>query len=65
MRVSENWRLKKQRYTLEGKVNEETGKVSFPPRPVEPRQVETFDFSKPAQPEAYNWPVKVYEKVGS
>lgn len=61
MRVSENWRLKKQRYTLEGTINE--GKVAFPPRPVEPRPVETYDFNKPEQP--YVWPVNLYEKVGS
>lgn len=65
MRVSENWRLKKQRYTLAGKMNEETGKVTFPPRSIEPCKVETFDFSKEA--EAYEWTteVKAYNKVGA
>ncbi len=63
MRVSENWRLKKQRYALEGKVSQD-GKVVFPPRDVEPRQVETYDFNK--QAETYEWPaeMKVYEKAG-
>lgn len=65
MRVSQNWRLKKQRYALEGTINED-GKVSFPPRTVEPRNVETFDFGKQER-EAYEWhaDMKVYEKVRS
>jgi hypothetical protein len=57
MYLTENWRLKEQRYTLHGlRLNDE--QVSFPPREVEPRSVEVYIFpqeapqSQVAEPEA-------------
>lgn len=47
MRVTESWRLKGQRYTLEG-VQNEAGQVNFPPRPVAPRAVMPFNFEDEA-----------------
>lgn len=49
MYLTENWRLKEQRYTLHGlRLNDE--QVSFPPREVEPRAVEVYTFSTEADP---------------
>jgi hypothetical protein len=49
MRISENWRLKNQRYSLTGS-RDENGNVEFPPRAVKPRQVENYDFKKEEKP---------------
>lgn len=40
----ESWRLKNERYQLKG--TETAGKPTFPPRIVEPRQVERYDFAE-------------------
>jgi hypothetical protein len=45
MYLTENWRLKAQRYILTGNRTPETQEVTFPPRPVAPRVVEAYDFS--------------------
>jgi hypothetical protein len=48
MYLTENWRLKAQRYILQGVRTPETHEVTFPPRPVTPRDVETYEFDDTA-----------------
>ena len=44
MYLTENWRLKRQRYNLNGSELPETKELTFPPRSVTPRDVEVYDF---------------------
>jgi len=44
MRVTESWRLKDERYKLGGVQSNEN--TSYPPRPVDPRKVEVFEFGR-------------------
>ncbi|MGE5221379.1 MAG: zinc ribbon domain-containing protein [Omnitrophica WOR_2 bacterium] len=37
MEISRHWRLKPQRYRLEGSICPTCGRLTFPPRPVCPR----------------------------
>lgn len=47
MNISQHWRLKTQRYLLQGQQTED-GSVSFPPRPQVPqRHAEHFEFEQP------------------
>jgi len=58
MYLTENWRLKEQRYTLKGSRSHDTHEVMFPPRPVAPRELALYDFAletetnRPTQPQA-------------
>lgn len=54
MRITENWRLKSERYTLEGAQPTEIENPCFPPRPVQAREVEIYDF-KATEPAEYVW----------
>lgn len=45
MYLTENWRLKGQRYTLKGTRTTDTQTLTFPPRYVEPRPVQAYDFT--------------------
>lgn len=52
MNISQNWRLNRQRYTLEGASNNE-GEVTFPPRPnIENRTPERYEFDLDGEIEA-------------
>ncbi len=44
MYLTDVWRLKTQRYILEGNRVPETKEVTFPPRPVAPRDVKKYDW---------------------
>ncbi len=52
MRLTEYWRLKDQRYTLDGAFH--NGKVadSYPPRANPQRDVEVYDFQREATPKS-------------
>ncbi len=64
MYLTENWRLKAQRYTLTGSRDpQDTEAVNFPPRPVQPRMVETFDFHTSENPPQVTQPVDLALEV--
>jgi hypothetical protein len=44
MYLTEHWRLKEQRYRLMGSIPDGGDKVTFPPRPIQPREVAPYDF---------------------
>lgn len=45
MSISENWRLKDERYALKAEQLTDSEDLVFPPRPVKPRTVELFNFA--------------------
>ena len=53
MRVTESWRLKDERYTLQGQADSATGEITFPPREVAPREVSAYTFGTNAEDESY------------
>jgi hypothetical protein len=46
MHLTENWRLKGQRYALMTNRNTETQEITFPPRHVATREMDVFKFDE-------------------
>jgi len=46
MHLTENWRLKGQRYTLTTTRNNETQEITFPPRHVARRELDVYTFDE-------------------
>ena len=63
MYLTENWRLKNQRYTLRGTQNTQTHEINFPPRRVAPREVATYDLNQSATGEALHTEKKEIELI--
>lgn len=64
MRLTEHWRLKSERYTLQQNNEVQTsGENTFPARPVMRREVTLYDFSGKQQDYAWDQEAVIYAEA--